>query len=184
MTLLHMCKSNQVARILINHPEPYRTNKTPNGVTIFQKRHVKVSNWAEYDAGLRRRTSLRLWVTDEAMAAWWTTSRLTPGGRRCYWNLAIETGLMLRLAFHLPLRQTEGLMASVFALLEVSLNVPDHGTLSRWAMNLASISNGVRARWPYSVANGLPAPSRRLNDKPHGSGGGSLIFLRRGIAKI
>lgn len=104
----------------------------------------KVTNWAEYDAGLRRRGSLTLWVTDAAMSAWHAAPRLTPGGQRCYSNLAIETGLMLRLAFHLPLRQTEGLMASVFELLGVSLDVPDHSTLSRRAMNLASVSNGCR----------------------------------------
>jgi hypothetical protein len=34
-----------------------------------------------------------------------------------------RNGLMLRLAFHLPLRQTEGLMASIFELLEVPLCV-------------------------------------------------------------
>jgi hypothetical protein len=40
---------------------------------------------------------------------------------------------MLRLAFHLALRQTEGLMASIFVLLDVPLSTPDHSTLSRRA---------------------------------------------------
>ena len=61
-----------------------------------------------------------------------------------YSDLAIEAGLMLRLAFHLPLRQTEGLMASVFELLGVGLSVPDHSTLSRRAMSLVPISKGCR----------------------------------------
>ena len=51
---------------------------------------------------------------------------------------------MLRLAFHLPLRQTEGLMASVFALMGVSLATPDHSTLSSRAMTITSISKGCR----------------------------------------
>jgi len=34
--------------------------------------------------------------------------------------------MMLRLAFHLALRQTEGLMTSIFDLLGVSLSAPDH----------------------------------------------------------
>lgn len=67
-----------------------------------------------------------------------------PEGQPCYSDLAIETGLMLRLPFHLPWRQTEGLMASVFELLDVSLCVPDHSTLSRRAMNLVSVSKGCR----------------------------------------
>src|SRR5208337_1324356 len=64
------------------------------------------------------------------------------GGQPCYSDLAIETGLMLRMVFHLPLRQTEGLMSSIFELLGVSLAVPDHSTLSRRAMNLKPISKG------------------------------------------
>jgi hypothetical protein len=59
-------------------------------------------------------------VTDEAIAGWQAAPRPTPGGQSCYSGLAIETCLMLRLAFHLPLRQTEGLMASVFDLIGAS----------------------------------------------------------------
>ena len=121
----------------------------PNKHNDKRRHHIpkmkfSVKNWREYDAGLRRRGSLTLWVTDEAMAEWQAAPRLSPGGQPCYSDLAIETGLMLRLAFHLPLRQTEGLMASIFELLKVSLCVPDHSTLSRRAMNLTSISKGCR----------------------------------------
>ena len=55
-------------------------------------------------------------------------------------RVAIETGMMLRLAFHLALRQTEGLMASIFDLLGVPLSTPDHSTLSRRARKMESIS--------------------------------------------
>ena len=106
------------------------------------KQKFRVQNWKEYDAGLRKRGSLTLWVTDEAIAHWQAAPRLTPGGQPCYSDMAIETGLMVRLVFHLPLRQTEGLMSSIFKLLGVSLAVPDHSTLSRRAMNLKSISKG------------------------------------------
>ena len=108
------------------------------------KMKFQVKNWAEYDAGLRRRGSLTLWVTPEAMAVWQAAPRFTPGGQAYYSDLAIETGLMLRLAFHLPLRQTEGLMSSVFDLMGVSLCVPDHSTLSRRAMTMKPISRGCR----------------------------------------
>lgn len=52
------------------------------------------------------------------------------GGQSIYSELAIETGMMLRLAFHLSLRQTEGQMASIFGLQGVILRTPDHCTLS------------------------------------------------------
>ena len=102
---------------------------------------IQGNELAEYDAGLRRRGSLTLWVTDEAIAGWQAAPRPTPGGQSCYSGLAIETGLMLRLAFHLPLRQSEGLMASVFELMGVSLATPGHSTLSRLAKNALQIKD-------------------------------------------
>ena len=40
---------------------------------------------------------------------------------------------MVRTAYRMPLRQAEGLMASVFRLMNLSLAVPDHTTISRRA---------------------------------------------------
>ncbi len=47
--------------------------------------------------------------------------------------MAILTGLTLRAVFHLPLRQTEGLIGSIIHLLGLALAVPDHTTLCRRA---------------------------------------------------
>jgi hypothetical protein len=102
----------------------------------------KVKNWAESDAGLRRRCSLTLWVTPEVIDGRRAARRTTSGEQSVYSELAIETGMMLRLAFHLALRQTEGLMTSIFGLLDVPLNTPDHSTLSRRARTMESISKG------------------------------------------
>ena len=44
--------------------------------------------------------------------------------------------MTLRLLFHLPFRQTEGFMRSVFHLADLNLEVPDHTTLSRRARHL------------------------------------------------
>jgi len=46
-----------------------------------------------------------------------------------YSDLAIELVLMLRLVFHLALRQAEGFVGSVLRLLGLELSVPDHTTL-------------------------------------------------------
>jgi hypothetical protein len=46
---------------------------------IPKMRH-RVTNWAEYEAGLRRRGSLTMWVTEDAMAAWAAAPRTTSGG--------------------------------------------------------------------------------------------------------
>jgi hypothetical protein len=141
------------------------------------KMKFQVKNWAEYDAGLRRRGSLTLWVTPEVLDGWQAARRTTPGGQSSYSELAIETGMMLRLAFHLALRQTEGLMASIFGLLGVLLSTPDHSTLSRRARKMESISKGCilpdgpihfeiyNSRRPYSWGTdarpGILPPSAR-----------------------
>ena len=53
-----------------------------------------------------------------------------------YSDAAIETALTLRLIFHLPLRQTEGFLTSIFWMLGVDLSAPDHTTLSRRGQRL------------------------------------------------
>jgi len=117
----------------------------------FGKMKFKIRNWASYEAGLRRRGSLTLWVTDEAIAKWQAPPRRSPGGQAHYSDMAIETALMLRLTFHLPLRQTEGFMESIFALLGVTVSAPDHSTLSRRATTLPSVSLGRMPDGPLHV---------------------------------
>jgi hypothetical protein len=72
---------------------------------IPKQRH-RVTNWAEYDAGLRTRGSLTVWFTPEAVAAWAAAPRTTRGGQPSYSDLAIATALTLRAVFRLALRQT------------------------------------------------------------------------------
>src|SRR5665647_2137325 len=106
----------------------------------ISKMKFRVQNWREYDAALRARGNLTMWVTPEALECWTAQARTTRGGQSSYSDLAIETSLMLRLVFGQPLRRTEGLMASIFDLLELYLKAPDHSTVSRRAMNLELIS--------------------------------------------
>ena len=101
------------------------------------KRRYRVTNWREYDAASRRRGSLTVWFTDDAIAAWRAESRTTPGGQPYYSALAITTALTVRAVFRLALRQTEGLIGSVITLLGLTLNVPDHSTMCRRSKTLA-----------------------------------------------
>jgi len=91
----------------------------------------RVRNWREYEAGLKRRGDLTLWLNEAAIAGWQAPRRTTPGGQAWYSDVAIELVLTLRLVFHLALRQAEGFAASVLRLLGRELRVPDHTTLSR-----------------------------------------------------
>ena len=100
------------------------------------KMAFKVENWPEYEAGLRRRGSVTLWIDDGALDHWQT---LGPGGQARYADAAIQTTLMVRTAFKLALRQTEGLLASVITLMDLRISVPDHTTISRRAVTLPVI---------------------------------------------
>jgi transposase len=111
------------------------------------KTRYRVTNWLDYEAGLRQRGSVTIWFTPEAVAAWRAVPRTAPGGQARYSDLAIETTLTLRAVFHQPLRQTEGLVGSLLALLGLDLPVPDHSTLSRRAAKLVvALTPGTAGR--------------------------------------
>jgi len=91
---------------MLHNPNAARRRRIPR-----PKR--RVFNWPECDAALHRRGNLIAWFTDEAIAHWKAAPRTTPDGRPAYSELAITMAFMLRAAFHLVLRQTEGLIASI-----------------------------------------------------------------------
>ena len=108
---------------------PYKFNETRRHK--IPKARYRVANWPEYDAALVRRGSITVWLTEEAVDAWHAPATGERGGQPVYSAIAIETGLALRLVFHQPLRQTEGLLRSIADVLGVDIRVPDHTTLSR-----------------------------------------------------
>ena len=85
---------------------------------------------------MRQRGSLTVWFTEEAIAVWTVEPHTTRGGQPRFSGLALATALPLRAVFRLALRQTEGLIGSIIALLGLDLVVPDHSTLSRRAETL------------------------------------------------
>ena len=95
------------------------------------KTKYRITNWRDYEAGLRKRGDLTLWFSQEAIDAWTLEPTGKPGAPSRFSDLVIETALSLRLILHLPLRQTEGFLDSPLRLLELDLTAPDHTTLSR-----------------------------------------------------
>ncbi|MGB7269341.1 MAG: IS5 family transposase [Albidovulum sp.] len=95
------------------------------------KQKQRVTNWSEYNEGLRRRGDLTVWISDDALDLWTAPRRTTPGGQPHYSDLAIELCLTLGMVFKQPLRQTQGLMRAIAKLLGVEIAVPDFSTLSR-----------------------------------------------------
>ena len=105
------------------------------------KTKYRVGNWPEYDRALVQHGDLTLWLTPDAITTWAAAGVGRRSGQLQYSDLAIETALTLGLIFHLPLRQTEGFLTSIFGMMGVDLAAPDHTTLSRRGQHL-----GVRLR--------------------------------------
>jgi hypothetical protein len=93
------------------------------------KPRYRVTNWPQYDAALRRRGSLPVWITDEAIAAWGAAPRTTPGDPGGHHGTDNARGLPFGLAANRG-------SPSVFALLGRTLTVPDHSTMSRRSKTL------------------------------------------------
>ena len=100
------------------------------------KRKYRIGNWTEYDRALVQRGDITLWISTDATDAWKPEPSSRRGGQRKFSDHAIETVLTLRLVFKLPLRQAEGCLRSVFSLMGVDLEAPDHTTLSRRSQHL------------------------------------------------
>ena len=106
---------------------PSTTTATrPRRKTIY---HIR--NWSAYDRALVQRGSLTIWMSEEALVAWAYQGPRQRGAQFDYSDQAIEAILTLKEVFHLTNREAEGLVRSVFALMPVTLAVPDHSTLSR-----------------------------------------------------
>ncbi|MBL6082698.1 transposase [Belnapia sp. T18] len=63
----------------------------------------RIQNWPAYEAGLKRRGDLTLWLDEAAPKGWQAPRRTTPGGQAWYSDAAIELVLIMRLVFHLAL---------------------------------------------------------------------------------
>src|SRR3982751_5573293 len=113
---------------------PFKLNQDRRRHIPEQKRTV--TNWRDYDESLRRRGSVTVWFSDEAVEAWEAERRTSRGGQPESSDLAILTALTFKAVFRLAYRQTEGLIGSVIGLLGLDLAVPDHTTLCRRAETL------------------------------------------------
>lgn len=96
------------------------------------KRQYRIRNWSEYNAGLKARGSLTLWL-DESVLENWMNPHLSgkPGASIYYTDLAILTMATVKAVYRLAGRQCQGFLESIFQLMRLELPVPDHSTLSR-----------------------------------------------------
>ncbi len=134
-----------------------RSTLLADNLRVKSKVHPKyktkyhVGNWPEYEQALVRRGDVTLWLSAEAMDAWRPAPSGRPGGPRKFSDVSIMTALMLRLVFRLPLRQTEGFLRSVLALMRTDLEAPDHTTLSRRSQHLDLALDRIPAQRPVHL---------------------------------
>lgn len=102
-----------------------------------QKQRFRIRNWREYNAALVSRGSLTVWLEEAVLASWLAGQK---SGRRgaslTYSDAAIETVLILKAVYHLPLRAAQGFAGSVLRLMGLELPVPHFSTLSRRQIGL------------------------------------------------
>lgn len=107
-------------------PRKDRSKKSKNA-----KKHYKVRNWHDYNEALKRRGSLIVWIEDQALKEWEAKPTGKRGAQPLYSDLAITSTLKIGKVYGQKLRQTEGLVDSLFNLMRLDLDVPDYTTLSR-----------------------------------------------------
>jgi len=101
------------------------------------KKKYGVRNWKKYNESLVNRGRIDVYIDEETEDSWYiTTKKGKPGKPKKYSDLAIQLTLQFGKVFHQKLRQTEGLVRSIFKMLNLDLEVPDHSTLSRRLSNL------------------------------------------------
>ena len=89
----------------------------------------RTTNWRSYNAALRRRGSLEIWF--DPQTAWFAAPSGKRGRQPIFSDAAIQTCLMLKALFGLPLRQTTGLVASLIKVAGLDWPTPDFSTLCR-----------------------------------------------------
>ena len=89
----------------------------------------RTTNWPEYNAALRRRGSLLIWLDQEM--EWRASASGRPGRSETYSDAAIQFCLSIKVLFGLALRQTIGMVASLLKMAGLNWPVPDYSTLCR-----------------------------------------------------
>ena len=105
----------------------------------------RTTNWPEYNAALRRRGSLLIWLDREM--EWLASPSGRLGRSETYSDAAIQFCLSIEVLFGLALRQTIGMVASLLRMAGVDWPVPDYSTLCRR-------QSSVTIQVPYRRADG------------------------------
>ena len=106
-----------------------------------------ISNLSQYNKVLVKPGSLTFWVDADAMKNWFHQDLHGRRGRsQLYTDQTICTFLMLKGVFNLSLRATQGLLYSLFELMNVPLCAPDYNCVSKLASTVKVAVNLLNMR--------------------------------------
>jgi hypothetical protein len=97
----------------------------------------KVTNWSEYNRSLKKRGSITFWLSEDVCSKWYYEGQSQRGAQQEYSDTCIELCCIVRKVYHLPLRQTEGLLESIIHLAGLELKTPDYSVICRRSKKLA-----------------------------------------------
>lgn len=105
---------------------------------IDKKKKYKINNWSEYNKRLKQRGSIEIWLDENILDDWYVDpdAPKKKGAQSVYTDQAIITTLQLGKVFSQKLRQTAGLVKSIFDIKDIDLKIPDFSTLSRRGGNV------------------------------------------------
>lgn len=114
-----------------------KKQKQPRKLSRNKSGQYKVKNWSQYNRSLKNRGSITLWLSEEIKEQWYYRGEKQRGAQFKYSDQCIEACCIIRKVYHLPLRQTEGLLTSIMEILKSDLEIPDYSVLCRRNQSLS-----------------------------------------------
>lgn len=112
----------------------------------------KVRNWTQYTESLKKRGSISLWISEDALKKW--ESPKDPhfiGAPEQYSDDAILCMMAIKVVNNLAYRQLVGFFLSFFALLKITLKVPHFTTVAERAKSLGHRFKKLSTKRPSNL---------------------------------
>ena len=117
----------------------------------MNKQSTRIRNWHHYNRALINRGSITFWLNDEAVSDWYYRGKQKPGGKLIYSDLAVKVSLTIKEVYRLAYRQTQGLVDSLFKILNIGTYHSPHYTRLCRRIKDISIEFTEKARTSSSV---------------------------------
>jgi Transposase DDE domain len=112
----------------------------------------KVRNWPQYNESLKKRGSLSIWISEDAVEKWQPPKDPNfIGAPQQYSDEAILCMMMLKVVYNIAYRQLVGFVISIFGFMKISLRVPHFTTVAARARQLGSQFKKLSKRNPTDL---------------------------------